>query len=111
MLSIVCGLGAYWCVTMGGWFMILGILLGLACLVLYGVYIATIFGKITQSMDPAQRRCLACQSRHYLVYPRGSRFGFMFPARFVKLSITDFQCQECGMKWTVKEIDEHDAQS
>ncbi|MFA5134434.1 MAG: hypothetical protein WC505_01445 [Patescibacteria group bacterium] len=90
-------------------FAVIGWLLVAASSLAFTIWFLLVIGVIADVEKPAQRCCPSCGSRHYLVYPRGSKFGFAFPARFVKVAKTDFHCQACGFEWSMTEIDEHDA--
>jgi len=87
----------------------IGLLLGLVGMMVSLIWLFLILRIILSVQGSNQRRCPSCGSRHYIVYPRGSKFGFAFPARFVKVTKTDLHCQDCGRNWSITETDERDA--
>jgi hypothetical protein len=106
----VLGFCTWHCITSGNWvWVVIGILLGLVSLAMYLVWLSLLLGALSQHSRTIQRCCPACLSRHYIIYPRGTGFGFAFPARFVKVTRTDFHCQNCGADWSMAEAVEHDA--
>ncbi|MFH1207408.1 MAG: hypothetical protein V1668_02265 [Patescibacteria group bacterium] len=98
------------CFESGNTFLIvMGVLFGLIGAFLFIIWVSYLLGIVTSIPATNQRRCPSCQSRHYVVYPRGSKFGFAFPMRFVKVTKTDFHCQSCGTDWSITEADERGA--
>lgn len=82
-------------------------------IVLYGslnllIFILLVCGVIRDTNAPRLRCCPVCQSRHYVVKMRGSKYIFAFPMKFVKVNISDFRCQECQTTWTIHEHEKYE---
>lgn len=89
----------------------LGVVLRLIGMLAFIVWLL-IFIRAIENVTASQLRCCpSCLSRHYIANVRGSRFGFAFPARWVKKTRTDFRCQDCGHDWSINEEEERDADS
>ena len=87
----------------------LGIILRLIGMLYFVIWIFILLGGAPSSPESNQRSCPRCGSRHYVASVRGSRFGFVFPARWVKITRTDFHCQDCDKDWSLNEAEEQDA--
>ena len=88
-------------------FLLLGLIfwpLLIISVILFRLYLQA---KILEESAPTgPLKCPDCQSRRYLVFPRGSKMKFS-RLRFTKCSVTEFRCQDCQFEWTIYEVEDY----